>query len=169
VVAKRAFLSEMVGIHPPVRGEEVGMETRIDVTDRDAAQLDSIRDSLTTLEGVQGVDVDTEGSALVVEHDPDVITAGELTARVGSEGARVLDQDESEGDPATASRNGSEAAPQPEDEASSADGAEGSPRTTTTGDDAQDIRGPGDGAEQDVAAVEAERRGELLGHSEWER
>jgi hypothetical protein len=160
---------EMVGTYLPARCEEVGMETRIDVTDRDAAQLDSIRDSLNTLEGVQGVDVDAEGSALVVEHDPDVITAGELTARAGSEGARVLDEDEREPDPGTTSTDGSEAPPQPVDEARPAEQADGSPRTTTTGDDAQDIRGPGDGAEQDLAAVEAERRGELLGHSEWER
>jgi hypothetical protein len=143
------------------------METRIDVTDRDPDRLDAIRHSLTTLEGVERAEVDAEGSALVVEHDPDVITAGELTAKAGSEGTRVRDEDQQESDAGTAPTDGSEAV-EPDDDARPAEKAEGLPRTTTTGDDAQDIRGPGDGAEQDLAALEAERRGELLGHSEWD-
>jgi hypothetical protein len=145
------------------------METRIEVSDRDPDQLESIRQTLTTLEGVTNVSVDEGAPALVVEHDPDVVTAGELTAKAGSEGARVLDEDQQELDAETESTDRSEENIEPDDDARPAKTAEGLPRTTTTGDDAQDIRGPGDGAEQDVAAVEAERRGELLGHSEWER
>jgi len=144
------------------------METRIDVTDRDLDQLDPIRHSLTTLEGVERVEVDADGPALVVQHDPDVITAGELTAKAGSEGARVLDEDQQESDAGTAPTDRHGAGVEPDDDARTAGKAGGLPRTTTTGDDAQDIRGPGDGAEQDLAAVEAERRGELLGHSEWD-
>jgi hypothetical protein len=145
------------------------METRIDVSDRDRDQLESIRHTLTTLEGVTNVSVDEGEPALMVEHDPDVITAEELTAKAGSEGARVLDEDRQEPDAETAPSDRSEENVEPDDDARPAKVAEGLPRTTTNGDDAQDIRGPGDGAEQDVAAVEAERRGELLGHSEWDR
>jgi hypothetical protein len=141
------------------------METRIDVSDRDPGELDGIRQTFTTLEGVTNVSVDEGDPALVVEHDPDVITAGELTAKAGSEGARVLDEDQQESEAEAASAKGSEVDP---GDPGPSESAQHLPRTTTTGDDAQDIRGPGDGAEQDLAAVEAERRGELLGHSEWD-
>lgn len=145
------------------------MVTRIDVSDRDPGQLDAIRQTLETLEGVTNVSVDEADAALVVEHDPDVVTAGELTAKAGSEGVRVLDEDQQEPDDETTPADRSEENVGPDDDARPAKTAQGLPRTTTTGDDAQDIRGPGDGAEQDLAAVEAERRGELLGHSEWDR